>query len=149
MWTNLKDDGTQASNTADAGVATDYPLMRLADVYLMYAEATVRSNNTTEWMQAVDYLNALRQRAYGNSDGDIAANSMTLDFIIKERARELYWEGYRRTDLVRFNLFTTSDYIWQWKGGTKNGAAVDKKYNYYPIPATELTANPNLSNPEY
>ena len=148
-WTNLKDDGTQASNTADAGVATDYPLMRLADVYLMYAEATVRSNNTTEWMQAVDYLNALRQRAYGNSDGDIAANSMTLDFIIKERARELYWEGYRRTDLVRFNLFTTSDYIWQWKGGTKNGAAVDKKYNYYPIPATELTANPNLSNPEY
>ena len=148
-WTNLKDDGKQASNTADAGVATDYPLLRLADVYLMYGEATVRSNNTTEWMTAVGYLNDIRTRAYGDNSGQIAANNMTLDYIIKERARELYWEGYRRTDLVRFNMFTTSDYIWQWKGGTKNGSAVNSKYNYYPIPTTELTANPNLSNPEY
>ena len=148
-WTNLKDDGSLASNTADAGVATDFPLMRLADVYLMYAEATVRDNNVAEWMTAVGLLNDLRGRAYGNSSGNIAANNMTLDYIIKERARELYWEGYRRTDLVRFGLFTSADYLWQWKGGKRSGSAVDGKYNYYPIPATELTANPNLSNPEY
>lgn len=55
----------------------------------------------------------------------------------------------RRTDLVRFDQFTTNKYIWQWKGGTKDGMSVDSKYNYYPIPTTELTANPNLYNENY
>ena len=58
-------------------------------------------------------------------------------------------EGYRRTDLIRFGQFTTASYIWEWKGGTKDGMAVDNKYNYYPIPSTDLTANPNLKNEEY
>lgn len=58
-------------------------------------------------------------------------------------------EGYRRTDLIRFGQFTTSSYIWEWKGGTKDGMAVDNKYNYYPIPPTDLTANPNLKNEKY
>ncbi len=57
-----------------------------------------------------------------------------LQFILDERARELYHEGYRRTDLIRFGEFTTSKYIWQWKGGTHDGQAVDSKYNIYPIP---------------
>jgi hypothetical protein len=148
-WTNLTDAGQTASNTADGGVDTDYPMFRLADVYLMYAEAVLRGGNGGSYDQALKYVNALRERAYGNSDGDLKQSQLSLDFIINERARELYLESERRTDLIRFGEFTTSKYLWQWKGGTKDGMAVDNKYNIYPIPNTELTANPNLHNENY
>ena len=69
--------------------------------------------------------------------------------VIKERSRELYWEGTRRTDLVRHKAFTTGSMMWEWKGGTRAGRAVADKYNDYPIPLTELAANPNMKNPEY
>lgn len=149
-WTNLKDDGTQASNTADDGAATDYPLMRLADVYLMFAEAVVRGGG--DRVTALGYLNDLRKRAYGanysTTNGTLTDTDMTVDLILDERARELYWEGYRRSDMVRYGRFTAGKNF-QWRGGSKSGSVVDKKYNYYPIPATELTANPNLKNTEY
>jgi hypothetical protein len=148
-WTNLTDDGKTASNTADAGVDTDYPMFRLADVYLMYAEAVLRGGEGGSLSQALDYVNQLRERAYGNTDGNLKESQLSLDFIIDERARELYLESDRRTDLIRFGEFTTSKYLWQWKGGTKDGMAVDNKYNIYPIPNTELTANPNLYNENY
>jgi len=64
--------------------------------------------------------------------------------VLDERGRELYWEGHRRTDLVRYNLLTTGTYVWPWKGGVASGTAVDPKYNLFPIPATVRTANPNL-----
>ena len=148
-WTNLKDNGEAASNTASYGAATDFPLFRLADVYLMYAEAVVRGGNGGSREQALQYINELRKRAYGEASGNIKESQLTKEFIIDERARELYMEGYRRTDLIRFGQFTTSSYIWEWKGGTKDGMAVDNKYNYYPIPSTDLTANPNLKNEGY
>ena len=65
-----------------------------------------------------------------------------------ERARELYWEGHRRTDLIRYNLLTTGTYLWPWKGGVASGTAVDPKYNIFPIPATNLTSNTNLTQNE-
>jgi hypothetical protein len=75
---------------------------------------------------------------------------MTLKTVLDERGRELYWEGHRRTDLIRYNLLTTNNYLWQWKGGVASGTGVDAKYNIYPIPSTVRTANPNLSqNPGY
>lgn len=148
-WTNLTDDGEAASNTASDGCATDWPMFRLADVYLMYAEAVLRGGTGGDRSTALGYINDLRERAYGSADGDITDGELTTSFILDERARELYWEATRRTDLIRYNHFTTSDYIWQWKGGTKEGAAVDSKYNIYPIPTTELTANPNLYNENY
>ena len=75
---------------------------------------------------------------------------MDLDFILDERARELIWEGFRRTDLIRYNRFTTSDYLWAWKGGVKNGSAVADKFNLFPIPVTDILANPKLTqNPGY
>ena len=80
---------------------------------------------------------------------NFADDDAFLQFILDERARELYHEGYRRTDLIRYGQFTTNKYIWQWKGGTHDGQAVDSKYNIYPIPNTELTANPNLHNDNY
>ena len=167
-WSNLKDDGSTASNTGNDGVETDYPLFRLADVYLMYAECVARlkadwdpwgggsdasdSNVIASRKQgAIYWINLLRERA-GSSDvwaSNFSSDDDFLQFILDERARELYHEGYRRTDLIRFGEFTTNKYIWQWKGGTHDGQAVDSKYNIYPIPSTELTANPNLHNDNY
>ena len=167
-WSNLKDDGTTASNTIDAGVDTDFPLFRLSDVYLMYAECVVRTGGDWDnWaggsdatdptviasrkQGAIYWINKVRGRS-GASDvwsSNFANNDELLQYILDERARELYHEGYRRTDLIRYDQFTTNKYIWQWKGGTHDGQAVDSKYNYYPIPNTELTANPNLHNDNY
>ncbi len=148
-WTNLTDAGEAASNTVDGGVNTDFPLFRLADVYLMMAEAVVRGGSGSDRATALGYVNELRRRAFGSDAGLIRDSEMTPGFVLDERARELYWEGTRRTDLVRYNRFTTADYLWQWKGGVKEGTAVDSKYNIYPIPTTDLTANPNLYNENY
>ena len=171
-WSNLKDDGTTASNTANDGVETDFPLFRLADVYLMYAECVVRTGDDWDnWAGGSDaesdsrkkgaiyWINKVRERAYGidengNPKGQVwkenfSSKDAFLQFILDERARELYHEGYRRTDLIRYGQFTTNKYIWQWKGGVHDGQAVDSKYNIYPIPNTELTANPNLHNDNY
>ena len=131
------------------GVSTDYPVFRLADVYLMAAEAVVRGGSGYSREEVLGFLNLIRQRAYGDNSGNINDAQMNLDYIIDERARELYLEGCRRTDLIRFGMFTTDKYIWQWKGGVVDGRAVDKKYNIYPIPASELSANPNLKNADY
>ena len=167
-WSNLKDDGTTASNTGDAGVDTDFPLFRLADVYLMYAECVVRLHNDWDnWaggsdaadpdviasrkQGAIYWINQLRERSHASDvwASNFANDDEFLQFILDERARELYHEGYRRTDLIRYGQFTTNKYIWQWKGGVHDGQAVDSKYNIYPIPNTELTANPNLHNDNY
>jgi hypothetical protein len=62
----------------------------------------------------------------------------------------LYWEGHRRTDLIRFGKFTDATYLWPWKGDIKPGKAVESWRNVYPIPSDELVANPNLTqNPNY
>lgn len=78
----------------------------------------------------------------------ITANDITgqagLDLILDERARELYWEGHRRTDLIRFGKFTGGSYLWPWKGNAKDGVSTASKYNLFPIPTNDLGANPNL-----
>ncbi|WP_029902489.1 RagB/SusD family nutrient uptake outer membrane protein [Prevotella sp. 10(H)] len=151
-WTNLTDAGEQASNTADGGVNTDFPVFRLADVYLMLGEAVARGGAGSSATEALGYMNEIRMRAFGDTYetiGKLNESQLDEEFYLKERARELYWECTRRTDLIRYNSFTTADYLWQWKGGEKVGRAVADKYNNYPIPATDLTANPNLYNENY
>lgn len=148
-WTNLTDAGESASNINSYGAATDFPMFRLAEVYLMYAEAVLRGGQGGTSQQALEYVNELRKRAYGDDSGNIQSNQLTANFILDERAREMYMEGVRRTDLIRYDKFTTASYVWEWKGGTQEGMAVDPKYNYYPIPTTDLTANPNLHNDNY
>jgi starch-binding outer membrane protein, SusD/RagB family len=140
-WRNVSRTGAAGSDLVH--VDTDFPMFRLADVYLMYAEVVAREAGGDAGT-ALGYINALRQRAYGNASGNITANQLTLDFILDERARELFWEGYRRTDLIRFGKFSTGDYVWPWKGGTANGRETDSHLNIFPIPASDLTANPNL-----
>lgn len=151
-WTNLTDAGEAASNTGEGGVNTDFPVFRLADIYLMLGEAVARGGAGATRAEVLPYLNELRARAFGDNfetRGKLSATDLTVDFFLDERARELYWECLRRTDLIRYNRFTTADYLWQWKGGVREGRAVDAKFNVYPIPASDLTANPNLKNENY
>jgi len=140
---------TGAASSHPTFADTDFPMFRLADAYLMYAEAVVRGGGGTR-AQALAYVNALRVRAYGNTSGNITDAQMTLSFLLDERGRELLWEGHRRTDLIRYGLFTGSGYIWAWKGGTQPGVATEAFRDLYPLPANELVANPNLKqNPGY
>ena len=128
---------------------TDFPMFRLADAYLIYAEAHLRGS-VGDATLALNYVNAIRQRAYGDNSGDITAGQLTLPFILDERGRELLWEGHRRTDLIRYGLFTGGTYLWSWKGNTQLGTSTPDYLNLYPIPATQLSANPNLTqNPGY
>ncbi|MDC6367313.1 MULTISPECIES: RagB/SusD family nutrient uptake outer membrane protein [Flavobacteriaceae] len=142
---NVTSDGVPGEGGQFADV--DFPLFRLADVYLMYAEAFLRGGGGSE-SQALDLVNAIRERAYGDATGNIS--TLTLEFIIDERARELGWEGKRRTDLIRFGRFTGNTYLWDWKGGVQNGVSIDGHLAIYPIPAFDISVNPNLEqNPGY
>lgn len=142
-WSNLTDAGEAASDTRTVGAETDYPLFRLADVYLMLAEAVLRGGEGATRSDALGYVNQIRTRAFGNDSGNISDSDLTLDFILDERARELYTEATRRTDLIRYGKYT-SGYDWNWKGGVKDGRDVDGKYTVLPIPEAELSANPDL-----
>jgi hypothetical protein len=146
-FTNITSGGAQGAHPTFPD--TDLPVFRLADAYLMYAEIYLRGGGGSETL-AVDYVNALRERAYGDQSANITAAQLDLDFVLGERARELWWEGHRRTDLIRFGLFTSGDYLWSWKGGQQAGQAVADFRSLYPLPASELLANPNLTqNPGY
>ena len=146
-YRNVRSNGAAGSHPTH--VDTDYPMFRLGDAYLMYAEAVLRGGGGSRG-QALTYINALRTRAFGDASGNITDAELTLDFILDERGRELLWEGHRRTDLVRFNRFTGGTYLWAWKGGAQNGVATEAFRNLYPLPANELVANPNLKqNPGY
>lgn len=122
---------------------TDYPVIRLADVYLMAAEAAMNgAGNLTDGLR---YFNYVRGRA--GVDEVLALSPST---IIDERARELYWENCRRTDLIRFNKFTGSNYLWNWKGGEPTGTGISAHMNLFPIPVDILAAQPEFKqNPGY
>lgn len=145
---NVTSIGENGSNYAEAFADTDFPLFRLAEMYLIYAEAVLRGGVGGDMALAVRYFNNLRERAFGNETANVG--SVSLEEILDERARELYWEGFRRTDLIRYGLYTSGNYVWQWKGGTKNGVGVSENLNLFPLPATDVMANPNLKqNPGY
>ncbi|WP_321309066.1 RagB/SusD family nutrient uptake outer membrane protein [Marinifilum fragile] len=141
---NVTSTGAVGSNLSFPD--TDFPLYRLADFYLVYAEAVLRGGQGGNIGTAVGYVNELRERAYGNTSANITEADLTLDFILDERARELYWECHRRTDLIRFGKLTGGTYNWPWKGAVAEGKSTDAKYNVFPIPSSDINANPNLSN---
>jgi starch-binding outer membrane protein, SusD/RagB family len=140
-------NGTKATNYNPEFACTDFPVFRLADAYLMRAEALFNSGNSAS---AVNDINIIRTRAYGNTSGNITAGQLTAKFLLDERGREFYYEAQRRTDLVRFGKYTNGNYNWQWKGGTFSGINTDSHLNVFPIPGDEVSANPNIKqNPGY
>jgi hypothetical protein len=146
-YRNYTRTGQLAPNADPNGNWTDidFPLFRFAEIYLIYAEAVLRGGTGGSSGTALNYVNAIRTRAYdGDVSGNITAGQLTLDFILDERGRELYYEAHRRTDLIRHNKFVTADYLWAWKGGIAEGRSVDARYKIFPLPTTDLSGNPNL-----
>ncbi|HLW09482.1 MAG TPA: RagB/SusD family nutrient uptake outer membrane protein [Fermentimonas sp.] len=123
---------------------TDFPLFRLGEIYLNYAESVLRGGSGGNQTTALNLVNELRERAYKQAPYIITAGELTLDFLLDERGRELFLEAQRRTDLIRFNKFTGSSYVWTWKGSVKEGRSVADHFKIYPIPADDIGANDNL-----
>ena len=143
-WSNKTSTGV--AGPSSGFVDTDFPVFRLADAYLMYAEAQMRKDGAVNGSTtpnanstSIGYINALRTRANGTT-----ISSANLDFIIDERARELHWEAFRRQDLIRFGKYTTG-YNWAWKGNSIFGTSISEDMKLFPIPANSLKANPNLT----
>ena len=140
-WTNLHADGTAQhhQNFSD----TDFPMFRLAEIYLTRAEAKFRLNGSQDGL--ADIL-----EVQGRANRDLKASSVDEQTLIDEWCREFYMEGRRRSDLVRFGLFTGSKYLWSFKGGSENCQGIPTKCNIYPIPGDEIKNNPNMTqNPKY
>ena len=153
------------SNRTAAGIAgvnstfvdTDFPLFRLADFHLMYAEAQMRkdgatnaNNNANANAISLGYVNKLRERANDGNFANVTSNQFTLSYLLDERSRELHWEGHRRQDLIRFGKYTGGSYNWAWKGNVASGTAIDGNLKLFPIPEPSLAANRNLTqNPGY
>lgn len=149
-YSNISSTGMPGSNSTF--VNTDFPLFRLADVYLMYAEAQMRNDGATNGSstanassQSLTYINSLRERANDGNFANVTTGEVTLDFIIDERARELHWEAHRRQDLIRFAKYTGGSYNWAWKGNGVNGIAISPNLKLFPIPTQALASNPNLT----
>jgi hypothetical protein len=148
---NVTSTGAYGTATSSDGTACsiDFPVFRLAEQYLIYAEAVLRGGTGGDATTALSYLNKLRYRAYGGSYGpsgigQLYPADLTLQLILDERGRELYWECFRRTDLIRFGQYTGSNYVWPWKGNTLTGSGVDAHFALYPIPSSVITNYPGL-----
>lgn len=138
------DDGaTAVSDHCD----NDIMLMRLPEAYYIYAEAEAREAGSEVTLpEGTRLINEVRKRANNTN----LLTSYTLDELLDERAREFYFEGLRRTDLIRYGYFGNSNYTWQWKGGIQEGGKFPSYFNIFPIPQTELGTNHNLKqNPGY
>ncbi len=143
---NVYKDG---SKPASSEAWTDFPLFRLGEIYLNLAEAVLRGGQGATKVEALGYLNDLRKRAYTDKlVAPISDSEFTLDFMLDERGREMFYEAQRRTDLVRFGKYTGSEYVWPWKGGTAKGKAVSSFYAVYPIPSDDIGSNENLKQNE-
>lgn len=149
-YSNISSAGIPGPNSTF--VNTDFPLFRLADVYLMYAEAQMRNDGATNGSstanatsQSLTYINSLRERANDGNFANVTTGQVTLDFIIDERARELHWEAHRRQDLIRFGKYTGGTYNWAWKGNGVNGIAISPNLKLFPIPEQSIKSNPNLT----
>ena len=133
---DMDNDSFLATAASKAYADIDFPMIRLGEIYLIYAEACM---NLGQANTALPKLQELGSRA-----GVQAPTSITTDFLLEERARELMWEGHRRTDLIRYGKFTSSSFLWTYKGGSFSGQGFDDYMKIFAIPASELAANPEL-----
>ena len=118
----------------------------MGEIYLNLAEAVLRGGQGATRAEALAYVNALRKRAYNGNEtaAPIGDSAFTLDFLLDERGRELFYEAQRRTDLIRFGKYTSANYVWPWKGGVAEGKAVSDFYAVYPLPSDDIGSNTNL-----
>ena len=117
----------------------DWPLIRLGEIHLIYAEACMHAGGS-----AATQLAALAERA-----GVAAPSEVNEEWLMAERARELMWEAHRRTDLIRYGKWI-SGYNWTYKGGNFGGQDLPSHFNIFPVPSTELATNLDLQqNPGY
>lgn len=128
----------------------DFPLIRAGEMYLVYAEAMARKDGgQTSDAKAVEYMKALQARA-GMTAPTVTGSTVSLDQIFDEISREMFWEGQRRTTLIRFDRYSSANYLWPFKGGVANGVGFDKYLELFPLPSDDLLANDNLTqNPGY
>ena len=147
---NIADESKpyNASGQFEVHPNTDVPIFRLADTYLMLAECYLRGANNVTAADALKYVNYVRERA-----GAAAwpSSMLTYDNLLDERARELYWELHRRSDLVRYDKFV-SGYNWAWKGYVLEGTDLNPNFTVFPIPANVIAAQPEfaaIQNPGY
>lgn len=145
----LNYNSDNSTNTDPAFADMDWPFMRAAEAYLNYAEADARLNGGKTSQEGTRVLNKLRERA--NASTRAESSNYSLNEICDEWAREFYFEGMRRTTLIRFGLFGgNTGYNWDWKGGEQAGKDFEAYKNLYPIPLTQLQSNSNLKqNPGY
>ena len=137
-YKNITHTGALGQSLAFSDI--DFPLFRLAEQYLIYAEATLNGGAGGSTAQALAYVNLLRARA-----GATPLASIALQDVLNERGRELYWEGFRRTDLIRNNQFVEGTYLWPWKGGVQSGTPVASFRKLFPIPSADISSNVNLT----
>jgi hypothetical protein len=141
-WSNNYSTGGTPHGTEDVDI--DFFLLRKAEAYLNAAEADMHISGESS-PKAKQYLDLIRSRAHATT----TISNYTLNDVLDERAREFYFEGVRRTDLIRFNQFggINVQYGWQGKGGNESytGAPFEKFRNVYPIPSAEIMANSNLT----
>ena len=137
-----------AKNKAYSDV--DFPLIRLGEIYLTYAEACLNIGSA-DLEQALPYVRKIQTRALEkpgvefDAEAVVTSALVTRDWLRKERARELYWEGHRRTDLIRYGLYHSADYMWPYKGSdASTGRAFSEHMTVFAIPPTELAANGEL-----
>ncbi|MDO5664889.1 MAG: RagB/SusD family nutrient uptake outer membrane protein [Bacteroidia bacterium] len=135
-FNNARADGANPNDTQFPDM--DVPFFRLAEAYLTYAEATLRAGGSQD--DALNAVNTLRTRA-----NTPIFTSVNLDRVLDEKAREFYFEGHRRTDLIRYGYYGGGDYNWDWKGGSPSGTKFSEIYNLFPIPSTDMNSNPNLT----
>ena len=139
---NTHADGTETHNAEHTDY--DFPLFRLAEAYLTYAEADARLNGGQVSDKGLGYIKDLRNRAHANSNISI----FSLSDIEDEWSREFGFEGRRRIDMIRFGNFTGVRRI--WIGGTAAGGTLSDYRSIFPLPSSDLIANKNLKqNPNY
>ncbi len=140
-----------ATTAATRNSGNDVPVFRLADIYLLKAEAILRGAAITvvngELQTPLVLINKIRSRVKAP-----AATSITLTDLLDERGREMYWECWRRNDLIRFGMFETEYPIPGDIALPGYTPGMDKSVTkrIFPVPASELKLNPKLiQNPGY
>lgn len=130
---NVNADGSAAQ--ANGFVDTDFPLFRYADALLMLAECELNGVSCG----GLDAINKVRERA-----GMDKVSKLTEELVLEERLRELCLEGWRRSDLIRFGKYTSDSFLWAWKGQALDGQGVEAHRVLFPLPTSDVNANPNL-----